>query len=217
MVQVEIRASDDHELFMNLLCIDASFTMMPHATPKSILIKLHPRFWGPNPKPSTSGFEAWTTKPSWRSVFAMPSPLSRHVSSSVLDRPITKSSCASAWLGQPFSWLGQQDTLLHMYTCLLMSPSVNHPWSVFWPPWSLCLSFMSVLHHFWSIGMTCLYLSFSIAVGRLCAPHLCTTSQEACCTNNTLNAMVSLQTQPKLDHLLTIIHHQLDKHGVGVL
>jgi hypothetical protein len=32
-----------------------------------------------------------TTKPNWRSVSAMPPPRSRHMSSSVLDRPITKS------------------------------------------------------------------------------------------------------------------------------
>jgi hypothetical protein len=42
------------------------------------------------------------------------------------------------------------------------------------------------------LHVTRLYLSFSIAMGHLCAPYLRPTSQETCCINTTLNAMVSL-------------------------
>lgn len=74
------------------------------------------------PKPKNhraGGFEAQTT---WRNISAMP-PACVTV---VLDHSITKSSNTSAWLGQPPYWLGQHGHPLHMYTFLLMSPSVTH-------------------------------------------------------------------------------------------
>jgi len=70
----------------------------------------------------------------------------------ILDYTTTKSSSTSARLGQPSSWLGPHGLLLRMYSCLLMSPSVSHPRSVFHPSWFLGPSITSVLHHSRSIG-----------------------------------------------------------------
>jgi hypothetical protein len=58
MVQVEIRASDDHELFTTLLRIDTSFVMMPHA-----ILKFIPGSEAQTHRSSASSFEAQITKP----------------------------------------------------------------------------------------------------------------------------------------------------------
>ena len=124
MVQLEIEASDSHALFTTLLCLTANFAMTPRAASSS------PRtptgFWGLNPK--TVQAVVLRPKPSNRSekrICYASSALSTRVTV-VLDRPITKSSSVSAWLGQPPSWLGQHGQLLLMCSCLLMPLSVSH-------------------------------------------------------------------------------------------
>ena len=121
IIQLEIQASDDNELFMTLLCIDASFAMRPRATPKSKPNSI-PGFEAQNHKPSSGGFEAQISKPSWRLVSATPPPWYRRVSLSVLEHPITKSSSAFTWLGQPPSWPGQHCQLRTPHVHLLVEP-----------------------------------------------------------------------------------------------
>jgi hypothetical protein len=95
------------------------------------------------------------------------------------------SLCASAWLGQPSSWLGRHNIpLLHIYTCLSMSSSVSHLRSVLRPsvprskpPYSSCTA---------PSPSAQTRLTFSIVVNRLSAPHMQTTSQETCCTTQPL-------------------------------
>ena len=194
MVQLEIQASDGHELFTTLLCLDTSFMMTPCVIPNSIS-----GFEAQSRKPSTGGLEAQPTKLLWRSVSTTPPPWSRCVSPSVLDHPITKFSNASAWLGQPQSWLGEHNLLLHMYTCLLMSPGLSYPWSVSQSlvPRSKPLVHPDLLH-----------------IHRL---SLCSTPTHHKPRNmlhkHHTHAMVCIQTQPKLDHLLTITRHQSTNMG----
>jgi hypothetical protein len=127
MVQVEFWTPDDHDLYMKMLCLDASSLMMPHATLKSTLGFLRPK----TSKPVACGFVAKTTKPSWSHVSTRLPPQSWHVSSLFLNRPITKSPRTYFWLGQPSSWLGQHRLhCLHMYICLSSSLSASRPWSV---------------------------------------------------------------------------------------
>jgi hypothetical protein len=194
MDQLKICPTDAHGLFKTLLRLDASFTMTPRASSRSRLDSnqfLRPKpkkpscwwFWGPNRQ-----------TPLEKCIYYASSTISTSVTV-VLDCPITKSSSAFAWLGQPPSWLGQHG-LLHLYSCLLMSPSTRHLWSVFRPSWSLRWSLMSVLHRSQSIGMTRLYLTFSISVDHLCALHLHTntardmlhihshTKRQGCCSSS---------------------------------
>jgi hypothetical protein len=95
---------------------------------------------------------------------------------------------------------------LHMYTCLLMSLGLSHPWLVSQSlvPRSkpfICPSLLLVHRH----GTTLADLLHSHW------PHLCSTPVHHKPRNvlhkHHIHAMVSLRTQPKLDHLLTITHH----------
>jgi hypothetical protein len=96
--------------------------------------------------------------------------------------------------------------ITHVLLHLSMSPSVSHRG---WSPGLLVPrskpyvhpSLLSVHRH----GTSLLDLHLTVD-HRLRAPHLRTTSQEICCTTPT-HAMVSSPTQPKMQVMLTIIHH----------
>jgi hypothetical protein len=107
------------------------------------------------------------------------------------------------WLGQPPSWLQSTPSMLHcMYTCLLTSPSVSHPWSILQTsiPRSkplVCPSPLPVYRH------------------ELAWPSQLSSTISAClhsqdkrhAAHTTTHAMISLNTKPKLNNLLTITHH----------
>jgi hypothetical protein len=186
MVQVEFWTPDDHDLYMKMLCLDASSLMMPRATLKSTLRFLRPK----TSKPVACDFVAKTTKPSWSHVSTRLPPQSRHVSSLFLNRPITKSPRTCFWLGQPSSWLGQHCLhCLHMYICLSSSLSASRPWSVLWPsvPWSKPPrpSFTA------PSPPTRTRLTFSITIDHLNAQHLPIARQETCCTPQLTQCLVS--------------------------
>jgi hypothetical protein len=141
-----------------------------HVTPL-IPTETPTRFWGVNPKTVHQWF--WSPNHQTpREVYPLCFLYDLERVTIVLDRTITKSSNASAWLGQPLSWLGRHGLLLHMYSCSSMPPSLSDPWSDFWPSWPLSPSLRSILHRSQSIGTAHLYLTFSMVVDRLCAPHM---------------------------------------------
>jgi hypothetical protein len=116
MVQVEFLTPKGHDPFSR------SFSTMQalrwcHVPPSD-----SPRILRPKPsKPTARGSEADTAKPSWSHISAMSSPRSQR----------SPSPQAPPWLGQPSSWLWSTSSMLHrMYTCLSMSPSASHPWSI---------------------------------------------------------------------------------------
>jgi hypothetical protein len=104
--------------------------------PPLIPAKTTTRFWCPNSKTIRWWFWDPNHQTPLEKHICYASTISTHVIV-VLDRPITKSSSAFAWLGQ--------HGLLRMYSCLLMSSSVSHPRSAFRPSWSLGPSLTSIM------------------------------------------------------------------------
>jgi hypothetical protein len=82
----------------------------------------------------------------------------------VLDHPIIKSSYTSTWLGQHSLLLLMCSSLLmpQVSATMVSLPAILVPWSklqIHPSPFPI-------------YGMTCLYLTFSITVDRLCASHM---------------------------------------------
>lgn len=188
MVQLDIKASEAHGLFIALFRLDPSFVMTPLPP---IPTRTPTGFWGLNPKSVRQWFwgHAQTTKTLGEAYISTTfSSWSRHVSSS--------SSYVSIWLGQPLSWLSQHGLLLHMYSCSLMSLSVNHPWSVFdilvpqSKPHVCSLLLLVYRHDTSSLDLSCVVHRSSL-FSTPAQQH----SQEIRCTCT--HAMVSLQAQPK--------------------
>lgn len=108
------------------------------------------------------------------------------------------------------SWLGQHGLLLHINTCLLMSLSVSHSQLVFEPLSSISPSLTSVLHCSRPIGMTHLYLTFSMAIDHLYASHLHTNTKRHVSQTLTLGLVSnSTKTLSSSNNLSS----QLDTHG----
>ena len=150
-----------------------------------------PQFWGWN----------WQTQLKYPQRFLHNFDTYHHLSSTSRS----SSPYAPTWLGQSLSWLGQHNLChLHMYTCLLMSPSVIRPWSVLWPLIRRPKASMFILHHCKSIGTT-----FFIVVSRLNTQHLHITRQKTCCTHYYLCHGLSqtLNQSSIISWQLLITHH----------
>jgi hypothetical protein len=165
MVQLVIQASDGHELFMILLCLDASFAMTPRAS--SLSCRNSNRSLRPKPK-NCSPILLWPKPPNCveKSIHYGSSTILTCVTV-IHDHPITKASCASAWHGK-------HSLLLLMCSCWLMSPGVSHHGQSsghFGPSSKPRVHPSPFSIH----GTTHLYLTFSITVDHLYAPHLTTT------------------------------------------
>jgi hypothetical protein len=118
IVQLEIQASDGPDLFHDFASPRCKLLMTPHTS--SYSHRNSNQFLRPKPKENVQPV-VLRPKPQ--------NPLEKHnryASSTistrvtiVFDRPVTKSSSAFAWLGQPLSWLSQQCLLLCMSSSLL--------------------------------------------------------------------------------------------------
>ena len=104
------------------------------------------------------------------------------------------------------SWLGQS-TPPHVLL-LVDVPKCQPPRLAFWPSWSLGPSLTSILRRSQSIGMACLYLTFSMSVNRLRAPHLHTNTTKRHVAHTLTQWLVSKLNQRRSSP--TITHHTLD-------
>jgi hypothetical protein len=113
----------------------------------------------------------------------------------VLDRTITKSSYASTWLDQPPSWLGQHGLLLS-YALACWCPQVStitvSLLAILVPRSKphACPSPISVHWH-----TTRLYLTFSMSVDHLCAPHPHTNTTKRNVAHTLMLGLVSNSTE----------------------
>jgi len=100
MIQLKIQASDGHRLFTNLICFTLMQASRWHHVHLPVPTGTPTRFWGPNPKTSDPPVVLRPKLPNYleERVRYTSSTISTCVAV-VLDRPITKSTCASAWLG----------------------------------------------------------------------------------------------------------------------
>ena len=87
-------------------------------------------------------------------------------------------------------------------------PKCQPPRLAFWPSWSLGPSLTSILRRSQSIGMACLYLTFSMSVNRLRAPHLHTNTTKRHVAHILTQWLVSKLNQRRSSP--TITHHTLD-------
>jgi len=71
MVQVEIHASDGREPLTRMLCLDVSFPVTP-CVASNFILGFETQI--DQAKPFSVGFDAQTTKLSWRSISATPPP-----------------------------------------------------------------------------------------------------------------------------------------------
>jgi hypothetical protein len=172
--------------------------------PPLVPIGIPTGFWGPNPRNHPP--MALRSKP--------PNPLEKYIryASSmiltrvtvVLDHLITKSSSASAWLGQPLSWLGQHGLLLLCILALVdiakcQPPTVSLPVS-FVPRSKPHVRPSPLLVHWHNTSLLDLL--------HRCRPSQCTTPahhKSRDMLHHTLKAMVS----PKLNQSLIISRQSL--------
>jgi hypothetical protein len=195
------------------LCFASTQASRRRHMPPPVLVGTLTGFWGQNPKTVQYWFWGPNHQTAWRRVSATPPSRSRHVPPSSLT-VLTKSSCTSAWLGQPPSWLGQYGLLLRMYSCVLRSQVLATHGQSFRPSWSLGPNFTSVLHH---SGPLHWYDPSLLDLQHVCRPSVCSTPahehiQEICCTHT--HVWVSCKLNRSLDRLSTITHHNSAHKGI---
>jgi hypothetical protein len=100
------------------------------------------------------------------------------------------------WSTTVFTWSTRSTPSSHVIL-LVDILKCQPPRSVLRPSWSHDPSLTPVLHRSQSIGTTRLYLTFSMAVDCMCAPHLHTNTAKRHVAHIHTHTMVSLQTQLK--------------------
>jgi hypothetical protein len=156
-------------------------------------------------KPSASGFVAQTTKPPGETD--TPPPRCQHVS------PSSSTTRSSSPIMPPLDLVNLRLNLVNTVysSCVVVCwcPKCYPLRLVFQTSWSLSPSLTPILHCSSSIDTVRLYLTSTIPVDCLCAPHLHQYSQDTCYTHVLTPWLISKlnQNRPSSDNHSSQIRH----------